>query len=505
VAPPRPAALRIGVSALLVIATFAAYAGVREHRFVDVDDFPMIVHNPDLRAASPGEAVAKAFRARALGNWTPLSVLSLQASQAAHGLDPPAYLLTNVALHAAAAVLLFLALARMTGAPWPSAFTAGVFALHPLHVESVAWAAMRKDSLMGLFWMLTLLAHARHAERPSRGRYAAVLLGLVAALMSKPVAVTLPCVLLLLDAWPLGRLGRPGEARLAWLEKLPMLLPVAGVCAITLLWQDESNALPDLAKLPLRTRLANAVDAYAAYVRSALWPRGLNFLYPHPAGGPPAGRVALEAAVLLALSAGALAQRRSRPYLAVGWLWFLGTLVPTIGLVQAGVQARADRYTYLPLVGLTLAVAWGAAGLSSRGGAARRALAVLAGGSLLALAVCTSLQVRHWRDAVALHTRSVQVQPDNALEHYRLAHALLRDDRPREAIPHLERTAALAPALAEPLVDLGDVYASLGQRDQAMHAWQRALQRAGGPGPLSDALRDRLGAPRSPPGPRAVR
>ncbi len=268
------------ISALLVAATLLAFFEVREHSFVDYDDIMLITWNEDLRVASPGEAFRVAFTTTSHVNWTPLTLLSLQANHALHGLEPGGYLITNVALHAASAVILFLALARLTGGIWASAFVAGVFALHPLHVESVAWAALRKDPLSALFWMLTLLAYARYTERLGAGRYAWVALFLTLGLLAKPVVVTLPCVLLLLDYWPLRRLRERAERRRALLEKLPLLIPVAILSVATIVLQQDAGALPDQTKLSFELRLWNALDSYAVYLGKTFWPSGLAIFYP---------------------------------------------------------------------------------------------------------------------------------------------------------------------------------------------------------------------------------
>jgi len=464
------------ISALLVGATLLAFFEVRGHSFVDYDDLMLIVWNQDLRVASPGEAFRVAFTTTSHVNWTPLTLLSLQANYALHGLEPAGYLLTNLALHAASAVILFLALARLTGGIWASAFVAGVFALHPLHVESVAWAALRKDPLSALFWMLTLLAYARYAERPAPGRYAWVALWLTLGLLAKPMVVTLPCVLLLLDYWPLGRLRQPAQRRRALLEKLPLLIPVAIVSVATIVLQQDVGALPDQAKLPFELRLWNALDAYAVYLGKSFWPTGLAVFYPHPLDTLPAARVTLAGLLLAGISVVALLLRRSRPYLLVGWFWYLGTLVPVIGLVQVGMQARADRYMYLPLIGLSIVLAWGSADLLGRRRAGRALLAGAGAAALVALGVTTSAQVTHWRDAVALHRHAVAVTRDSALEHHRLGNALRMAGRFEEALPHYERTIELEPRRSAPYFGLGDLYLRLGRLEEAVASYRRGLE-----------------------------
>jgi len=464
------------ISALLVGATLLAFFEVREHGFVDYDDIILIVWNEDLRVASPGEAFRVVARSKSIGNWTPLTLLSLQANYALHGLEPAGYLIANVALHAASAVILFLALARLTGGIWASAFVAGVFALHPLHVESVAWAAMRKDTLSALCWMLTLLAYARYTERPGAGRYAWVALFLTLGLLAKPVVVTLPCVLLLLDYWPLRRLQRRAERRRAVLEKLPLLIPVVIVSAVTIVLQQDAGALPDQTRLPFELRLWNALDSYAVYLGKTFWPTGLAVFYPHPLDTLPAARVTLAGLLLAGISVVALLLMRSRPYLLVGWLWYLGTLVPVIGLLQAGMQARADRYMYLPLIGLSIALAWGGADLLGRWRAGRVALAGAGAAALVALGVTTALQVTHWRDAVALHTHAVAVTRDNASEHHRLGNALRMERRFEQALTHYERTIELAPRQSGARFGLGDLYLRAGRLEEAVATYRRGLE-----------------------------
>ncbi len=462
---------------LLVAATAAVYQDVRRHDFVDLDDLPYVLENRDLRVSSPVEALRVAFTSTSQVNWTPLTVLSLQVDRALYGDRAPGYLLGNVALHAASAVLLFFALRRLSGDTGPSAFAAGVFALHPLHVESVAWVAQRKDTLSGLFWMLGLLAHARQAEQPTRARQALVALAFCGGLLAKPVVVTLPFVLLLLDYWPLGRLGTAAGRRRAVLEKLPLLAPLVAVAVLTWLLQAQVDAMPD-ARLGLAARVANAVDAYAVYLRQTFWPSGLAVFYPHPGVGIAAARVAAAAALLAAITAASLLLARTRPYLLVGWLWYLGVLVPTIGLVQVGSQAHADRYTYLPMIGLAIAVGWGARDLVG-GSRAGRAWATAAGAvSLLALGATAALQVTHWRNAVTLHEHAVAVTRDNPAERLRLARALRLAGRPEQALLHLERAVALAPSLVASCVDLADLQAQLGRVESAVDTYRSCLRRA---------------------------
>jgi tetratricopeptide (TPR) repeat protein len=463
--------LRAALSVLLVVATLAVYEGLHGHEFIDFDDANGIVANPDLVVTSVRHALATAFTTTLNANWIPLTVASLQLDWALWGATARSVLLGNLALHAAASVLLLWALARLTGSVWPSAFVAFVFALHPLHVESVAWASMRKDSLSGVFFMLALLAYA-HPAPGGRRRILWVSACLALALLSKPTAVTLPFVLLLVDGWPLGRLDEP---RRVVLEKWPLFVLVGAACAVALSVQEGAGAMADSAHLALGARLANAVDAYAIYLADSLWPRDLAIFYPHPRASLPAWRVAGAGALLLALSAAAFAVRRTRPWLLVGWLWFLGTLVPVIGLVQVGSQSRADRYMYLPLVGLAIAVAFGAADLARRRPRLRAALAVAGVLALAGLGAAARAQVAHWRDAVALHSHAVAVTRDNTLEWFRLARVLRAAGREAEAIAAFEKLIAIAPGLREAHGELGNLYAGTGRLDEAVAAYRREL------------------------------
>jgi tetratricopeptide (TPR) repeat protein len=518
---PSRAAVALGLAAL----TFALYAPVRHHAFVDYDDDRYVLENPNLRLPLDAAALRRAFEPYET-NWIPLTWLSLHLDWRLHGSRPAGYLLENAALHAASAALLFLALARLTGAAGRSAFVAAVFAAHPLHVESVAWASERKDALSGLFWMLGLLAYARYAERPRVGRYALVLLSLALGLLAKPSLVTFPFALWLLDAWPLGRLRSGGDARaraasrLALVEKVPMWLLAVAAALVTFSVQRSRGAMTELGEYPLPHRLMNAAESTLAYVADAFWPSGLAVFYPHPGLAISPWRAGACALLLGAVTAAALRLRRSRPYLAVGWLWFLGTLVPVLGIVQVGLQARADRYMYVPLVGLAIAFAWGAVDLAAALRVPRRAVAAAALLAVAALCAATRLQLRHWRDTVALFERAVAVSPGGALPRHHLGLALVNAGLVLEARPHLERAIALGADSAEARAGLSLAYEELGHYPEAIGHARAALRIAPGhayatrelvrilatcPDPelrdpaeavrLAEAARDRAGAP----------
>ncbi len=367
-----------------------------------MDDLGGIQYNADLAVSTLDESLRNAFTRTLLANWIPVTALSHQLDRKLYAASATGHLVTNVALHAGASILLFWALSAMTGAIGRSAFVAAVFSVHPLHVETVAWVSERKGVLSGLFFMLTLLAYAGYARRPTRGSYLRVLAALALALLSKPTTVTLPCVLLLLDFWPLRRLcGR------AVLEKLPMLALIALASAVTFFVQRASGAMSGGGTIPLPLRLENALCAYGVYLAKTFWPTGLAAFYPYPLGGPSPTSIAWGAGALLLGTAVSVRLRRTRPYLLVGWLWFVGMLVPMIGLVQVGEQSHADRYMYLPLVGLSIALTWALGDLVRRVPAQR-----FAAGTLIALLALTSWhQVGYWRDGWASWRRVLEVTP----------------------------------------------------------------------------------------------
>ena len=488
---------------LLAAAIFALAAAVfwpiREHAFLNYDDDLLILRSPAL--AAPGAAGLRwALTSIEAANWIPLVRLSWLLDARLHGLDPRAFHTTDLLLHALAAALLFLALARMTRSPWPSAFAAAVFAVHPLHVEAVAWAAGRRDPLAAVWFGAALcFAAGARGRDPTRGERLGVFACLALGLLAKPTLVTLPFLLLLLDDWPLGRLRRrddpgrldPAALRRALVEKLPLVALVVPVCALVVWAQRAGGAMVELARVPFAARVANAFAAVAAYVRQAFWPVDLAVLYPHPGGvrlGATAAGVALVAGLgLLA----ALAWRR-RPWLGVGWLWFLGLLVPTLGLVQVGAQAHADRYTYLPLTGLAIAVAWGArdalAALGVGERARGRALASIGAAAIAALALATRSELRHWRDSEALFRRALAVTEGSFIAHAQLGAALLEQGRGAEAAAQWEEAVRLRPDFLEAANNLAWLLATT--PDAALRDPARALAVAESAARLAEADRD---------------
>jgi tetratricopeptide (TPR) repeat protein len=476
----------------LLLATVLVYAPVRRHAFVNYDDPSFVARNPVVVAGLSREGLVAAFSEAPQANWIPLTWISYQVDQELHGLSPGGVLLGNVLLHALASVLLLAALLRMTGALAPSLFVAGVFALHPLHVESVAWASERKDVLSGFFWMLALYAYAGFVEARSGGaahlvqarRVVAVTLAGLASLLAKPMAVTLPCVLLLLDLWPLGRLGGPGARRLveaarlraALLEKTPLLLVALGVGAVTYVAQRDQGAVTPGIALPFAARLANALAAQLGYLGDVFLPRALSPFHPFPLAGTPPWRPALGALVVVVLSAVALRLVRSRPWLLVGWLWWLGTLAPVAGLLQVGMQSRADRYTYVPLVGLALAVAFEARHRVAGRRGADRVVAAAGALALAALAALSSRQVAVWRDTESLYRQMAAVSPDNFLAEYGLGLLDLDAGRFDEARRRFAAALRLRADFGPAQVGMADAAARAGRGDEALLRYEDALR-----------------------------
>jgi Flp pilus assembly protein TadD len=469
--------------ALLAALTAVVFAPVLHHGFAQIDDAQYVAENPSvLRGLSLAGLRWALTSVGYAGNWHPLTWLSHQLDVQFFGLAAGRHHLTSLLLHAANALLLCLVLAAATGARWRSALVAALFAVHPLHVESVAWIAERKDVLCALLSLLALGAWLRFARRPSPGRYALAALCLALALAAKPMAVTLPFVLLLLDFWPLGRWvpgapARPGGRTLAAVlaEKAPLLALAAASAALTVVAQSRSGYIVAAATYPFAVRLANAAWSVAAYLRDTLWPGTLAVFYPHPGAAlAPASWIG-AAALLAAATAGALRGWRRRPWLAAGWLWFLGMLVPVIGLVQVGDQGRADRYTYLPLVGVFVAAAWS---LPERATRTRRGRAIAAAAAVAivgALAAAARVQLGFWRDDLSLFSRAVAVTTDNWQAHAALGSILARDGRLPEAIAQHRRALAIRPDYAEGYNNLGVAYAAAGDLDAAVASYRRAL------------------------------
>jgi len=442
------------ICVVLLAASFALYAPVRHFDFVSFDDPEFVRDNPHVRQGLTAESAAWAFTSTESANWFPVTRLSFLLDAQLWGMRAGPQHLTSVLFHALAALCLFAFLHRATGARWRSAFVALLFALHPVHVESVAWVAERKDVLCAFFWFLALWAYVRYAERPGAGRYLLVLSLFCLGLMSKPMIVTLPLVLLLLDVWPLRRHAGRGE-------KLPFFALSAGIAAATYVAQKSSGAVGAWAAYPLGLRVENALVSYAVYIAKMLWPSRLAVFYPYPQAIP-AWQTAVAAVGLAGISIVVLRWFRAYPYLTVGWLWYLGTLAPVIGLVQAGEQARADRYLYVPMVGLSIMVAWGAVDLIRRAPRASVAAGVLAAAACLACAAVAEAQVEHWRDSQSLFRHALAVTSANYVAHENLGIALAEvPGRLPEAIAEYEAALRLRPTYAAARNNLGCALAQM--------------------------------------------
>jgi protein O-mannosyl-transferase len=523
---PHAGAARALVLALLAASVCLAFAGVLRNGWILLDDPEYVTANPTVQQGWTLSGAGAFLRLPHAGNWHPLTSWSHMLDVQAFGLAPAGPHAVSLALHALNAVLLAWVLFRLTGGWWRSVLVAGFFALHPLRVESVAWVAERKDVLSTLFFLLTIEAYRRWAGRPTPGRYAAVALGLALGLMSKPMVVTLPCVLVLLDVWPLGRLrglgpgpraGAPARPLAGLLrEKAPLFALSAASAVITFLVQRAGGAVAP-AQLSLTRRLANALVSYLRYVGLTAWPRGLSVYYPY--GPDPGWEVPLLATLALALVTGLVWRAaRRRPYLAVGWLWYLGTLVPVIGLVQVGMQAYADRYTYVPTIGLLVALVWGGAELAERSRGARVTAVVASVVALAVLALATGRQVAYWRDTRTLFAHALAVTPDNAFAHQGMGNVLLGAGDVPAALAQFQEAMRLEPGLPGLRANLGSALGALGRYEEAIGQFQAALRRGesaslrynlgsafAGAGRLGEAIREYEGAARLEAGNHAIR
>lgn len=411
----------------LTVATYGDLLWGEKYELLSFDDYAYVRDNPHVLQGLNAKNVRWALTSYWAFNWHPLTWISLQLDVEIFGADPRGFHVTNLLLHALNTALLFLVLLRSTGAVGPSAVVAALFSVHPLHVESVAWVSERKDVLSTFFWLLTMLAYIRYVRQPSATGYVLVLCCFILGLMSKPMVVTLPCVLMLWDYWPLRRLrssaqaaDSSGDARgvvtVSWWrlvkEKIPFLLLSAACSMLTVRAQA---GLVDRAKqfVPFEARLSNALVSYVAYLRQMCWPSDLAVLYLHPRESIPPERWALAGVILTVVMLLSLGFRHRLPYLIVGWLWYLGTLVPAIGIVQVGQQARADRYTYIPLIGVFIALSWLATDFLGRKKIGRLVAAGLAATLIIACVLTTRTQLRYWHNNVTLWDRAIQVSGDH--------------------------------------------------------------------------------------------
>ena len=455
---------------LLLLAILAVYSQVRHFDFLNFDDPEYVGENNHVRAGLTWNGLVWAFTSYDAANWFPLTWLSHMAAYQIFGLRSGWHHLINVLFHVLASLLLLAVLKRTTGALWRSALVAFLFALHPLHVESVAWIAERKDVLCAFFWFLTLWCYARYAQKPGFGRYLLVLLGFCCGLMAKPMIVTLPFVMLLLDFWPLRRANR---LAILW-EKLPLFALAAGASLATYVAQQQGHAVRSFSSLPAGLRIANALVTYIVYIARMFWPANLAAYYPY-SHELPVWRAVAAGVVLVGITALVLRWFRPYPYLAVGWFWYLGTLVPVIGFVQVGGQSSADRYTYVPMVGLTIMLSWGAADFVKRYPRARTVAAVSAVAACSACLVLTWLQLRYWANSESLFQHAGEVTTDNHIAHNNLAAYYLTQVRNEEAWGQVIEALRIRPNYAEAHVNLATILRRLGKADESEREYRVAL------------------------------
>jgi len=483
----------------LVLLTLTVYYPVINYQFVNLDDNLYVTSNPNVQIGLTRENIAWAFTSPTAANWHPLTMLSLLADSQFSQKDPQTgrrlptqFHLTNLILHCASTFVLFWVLQRMTGCLWRSVWVAALFALHPLHVESVAWVAERKDALSGLFWMLTILAYVRYVEAPSWQRSLTTGLMMALGLLAKPMLVSLPVVFLLLDYWPLGRFAFAGislerssilEPKRAtesfWVlfrQKIPFLALSGVFCVIAVIAQWQGHSLTTITDSPILSRLQLVPVAYVVYLRKMLWPFDLVPFYPYPKDGLPAWQVVCSAVLLIGITVLAWRERRRRPYLLMGWLWYVVTLVPVIGLVQVGHQAYADRYTYLPLVGIFIMLAWGVSDLI-RGWSGRPIVSsALAVATLVACLTITRVQTSYWTDSLHLWQHTLTVLPENYLAHNNLGSVLLDAKKIDEAVKHFEISVDLNPKYDPAQYNLAMGLLQQGKKPQALQSIESALQ-----------------------------
>jgi tetratricopeptide (TPR) repeat protein len=461
------AGLCLGLAAM----TFAVFGQTAGFGFVNYDDDLYVYENARVAGGLSLKGLAWVFTHADCSLYHPLTILSLMADYQLHGLHAGGYHLTNVLLHTASVILLFLVLRQMTGALWRSAFVAAVFAIHPLRVESVAWVAERKDVLSGLFFMLTLGAYAQYVRKPnSLARYLMVATAFILALLSKPTVVMLPFVLLLLDYWPLNRFEQPGKLSRLLLEKIPLLALAAGACAMTVLTAGKDITANAPVSMPLR--LSNALVSYAVYLRQMVWPEGLAVPYPYPHNGLPRWEVALAGALLAGLSAVAWKERRTRPWLLMGWLWYLGMLAPMIGIVQVGSFAHADRMTYLPQIGIYVALTW----LVAEWRVSRAALGALMTGLLALFMFCSWQQTAYWQNSETLWSYTLACTTDNDIAQNNLGLVLTQKGKMDAAIACFQQALQIRPNSAEARNNLGYALMQMGKVNAAISFFQQALQ-----------------------------
>jgi len=472
---PEPNAIHrfrsLWVCLFLLLGTFLTFAPVLNHEFIPFDDREYVTENEYVQQGWTSAGLKWAFTSGHSANWHPLTWLSHMLDVELYGGGPRGHHLTSLLFHCLNTILLFLVLQKLTGAFWRSAIVAALFAIHPLRVESVAWVSERKDVLCTFFGLTAIWIYHGYVKRPSRWAYLGLIACFALGLMSKPMLVTLPCVLLLLDYWPLRRLDRDSFGRLM-VEKLPLFALSAVSSVITYLVQKQEGAV--VTALPLSERLGNALISYWSYIGKTLWPTDLSVIYLQPGRAISLAAALLAAALLAGVSVATLRAARRYPYLTVGWLWYLGTLVPVIGLVKVGAQSMADRYTYIPGIGLALMGVWGTAKLFE-GRVTRTLAAIPVVLILVPMLLLTRVQLDYWQDGITLFQRAVEIEPENHRARQLLGIAFFQEEDYAEAARHQRETIRLAPQDADAYANLALALDRQGKRDEAMRYYREAL------------------------------
>ncbi|MGD0786327.1 MAG: tetratricopeptide repeat protein [Sedimentisphaerales bacterium] len=469
----------------LTVSSLLIFWQVRNFDFVDYDDPAYVTKNLNIQTGITLESVKWAFTTGYFGNWNPLTWLSYMldnqlfcTASLPGGLNAAGFHLTNLIFHILNTLLLFFVLKQMTNAIWQSAFVAALFALHPLHVEAVAWVSCRKDVLSIFFWLLTMLAYLRYVKQPGVWRYMCVLLCFVMGIMAKPMLVTLPFVLLLLDYWPLDRISR-FQLRTLYrliLEKIPFMVLAAIFSVIAFFTQRGLGALTTFTKLSLKFRIYNALISYVEYIEKMLWPSRLAAFYPHPDVNVSVLYAVISAAVLLAVTILVLRFAKNRRYLVTGWFWYLGTLVPVIGIIQVGSHAMADRYSYIPLTGLFIIIAWGMSELLAKLPQRKIILGAAMVIVLTTLGIFAHRQTSYWNNSFTLFTHDNQVTQNNYVAYNNLGNAYARLGRWQDAIESYEQAIGIKPDYAQAYYNLGNTCYSLGRCYEAINFFEQAIK-----------------------------
>jgi tetratricopeptide (TPR) repeat protein len=466
----------------LVIVTLVLYGQVRNHSFINFDDHFYVSENPHVLGGLTFEGFCWAFKFPDHAYWHPLTWLSHMMDCELYGLNPGRHHLTSVFFHIANTLLLFLLFRLMTGAVWRSAFIASVFAFHPINVDSVAWVAERKNVLSTFFWMLAMLVYWYYTKSPGIYRYFLLVLVFSLGLLAKPMLVTFPFLLLLLDFWPLerlriGKLG--GERSLAFrlvMEKVPLLVLSLFIICIISLWFQERTKIITTETVPMLLRIENALVSYVSYIGKMIWPQNLAFFYPYPSEVP-MWQVTAAGLLLLSITVLVIRALKTAPYLGVGWMWYLGTLFPVIGLIQGGLwPAMADRWAYVPLIGLFVFIAWSVPELLARWRYRGVVLAVSAGIVLSIFVAATWVQVRYWKNSITLCEHTIAVTSDNSVARYNLGVALAEQGRTAEAIYHYKEVLRISPYYVDAYNNLGNALKKEGQLPEAIDHYSEALR-----------------------------